>query len=116
MSPVRQYWGLMLAAAALVFLAGCPGLVKPETINQRIAYSEAALTAAYETIGNLKTSGRIDAAKRDSLVREADKAGIAVDAARAALGKGLPNDALGRLQVAQAILVTLQKTLEELAP
>jgi hypothetical protein len=117
---LRDYWLLMLLALLLglsvAWLEGCSTLAKPQTINQRIAYSEATLTAAYESIGNLKTSGRIDAAKRDALVKEADKAGIAIDAARTALANGLPDDALGRLKVAQSVLTTLQKVLQELQP
>jgi hypothetical protein len=106
----------LLLGLSVVWLEGCSTLAKPQTMNQRIAYAEATLVAVYETIGSLKTSGRIDAAKRDELVKEADKAGIAVDAARTALANGLPDDALGRLQAAQAILVTLQRTLQELQP
>ena len=92
-------WGATLALAVLLVLAlaGCmAGLAKPETISQKIAYTEAGLTATYNTIRDLKAEGRISAATRDDLVGKADTAGRALDAARTALGSGDTSTALGK--------------------
>jgi hypothetical protein len=115
---LRDYWAVVLLALLLglsvAWLEGCSTLAKPQTINQRIAYvDEAGLTSSYQTIGELKVSGRIDAAKRDDLVGSADAVGSAVDAARTALASGDISTAEGKLRLARDGLMALQKILEE---
>jgi hypothetical protein len=114
---VRDYWLMMLAAAAIgvfLMLSGCvPGMERPETLKQQIAYVEGGLTAAYTTIGDLKVRGRIDAVKRDKLVEQADTVGAALDASRAALTTGDTSTAIGKLETARAALLALEGVLKE---
>lgn len=97
----------------VLFLVGCAGMAKPETINQQIAYSEASLTATYQTIRDLKVSGRITAEKRDEMVAKADLVGSGLDASRGLLRDGLPSDALSMLQTTRSALLALQGVLKE---
>jgi len=107
-------WMAAIAATCILVIltTSCAGLVKPETINQKLAYSEASLTATYNTIRDLKVAGRISEQKRNELVTQADTAAAAVDAARTALGAGDTSTALGKLQVARSVLVGLEAILK----
>jgi hypothetical protein len=102
-----------LVWALLLLLAGCASLVKPVSVRQSIAYTEGALTATYQSIGQLKAEGRISAEKRNELVAQADKVGDALDASRLALGVGDISTAEGKLQAARAVLVTLEAVLKQ---
>lgn len=95
-------------------LIGCAEFQKPDTIRQRIAYAEATLTASYQTVADLKRAGSITSESRDKLVADLDQAGFALDASTAALQNGLPDDALGRLRLAESILRAVQVTLKEM--
>lgn len=104
----HRIWFLLLT----VFLvSACGQMQKPETIKQRIAYAEATLTASYQTVADLKRAGTLSAERRDQLVADLDQAGFALDAAAASLKGGLPDDALGRLRLAESILRAVQTTL-----
>lgn len=110
MRAVPIYWAYLL----LALLVGCTSLEKPETFSEQLAYSEAGLTATYQTIGELKTSGKISAGKRDELVASADAVGAALDASRLALGLGDLSTASAKLRLAQDSLRLLQATLKGL--
>jgi hypothetical protein len=111
MNALKQYRVLFLA---LLLLAGCASLVKPVSVRQSIAYSEGGLTAVYNTIRDFKREGRITAEKRDQLVAEADKVGVALDASRAALGTGDITTAEGKLQFARSALLALEAVLKDI--
>lgn len=107
---MRQY---QMAWLLLALLVGCASMTRPETFRQQVAYVEGGLTAAYQTIGQMKREGRIDAPKRDRLVAQADTVGLALDATHAALGQGNEPLAVQNLKLARAALVTLEQALKE---
>lgn len=106
----RQYRYAWFLFALLV--AGCASMAKPETFRQQVAYVEGSLTAAYQTIGELKKTGRINAEKRDKLVGQADMVGLSLDATHAALAEGNDLAAAQNLRLARAALKTLEQALK----
>ena len=106
------YWLLFVLALSIPY--GCSQFVQPTSFRQQVAYVEGGLTAAYQTIGQLKVSGRITAEGRNKLVEQADVVGSALDATYAALAAGNEGQAANSLQIARTALIALQKALEGL--
>lgn len=101
---------LLLWCVAVIL--GCSG-VQPQTFRQQVAYVEGGLTAAYQTIGQLKVSQRIDAVKRDKLVAQADTVSTSLDAVYVALAAGNQDAAANSLILARSALLALQQALKE---
>ncbi len=106
----RQVWVLLLA----LLVAACAqfGLEAPKSVSDRIAYANSNLTAVYNHIPSLIERGRITKEQGAKLVKEADTVRDGLDAARAALGAGDTDTAIGKLQVAQALLASLEAYLK----
>ena len=101
---------LLLWCVAVIM--GCSG-VQPQTFRQQVAYVEGGLTAAYQTIGQLKATQRIDAQGRDKLVAQADTVGASLDAVHLALASGNQDAATNSLILARSALLALQQALKE---
>lgn len=113
-----NWWVLMvlaLMAYAVLVSAGCgANLVKPETLRQRIAYTEGGLTAAYQTIRDLRMANKISVEGRNELVEDADKVGAGIGATKAFLDAGQTANATTQLEQTRDALLMLQGVLEKL--
>jgi len=106
---VRTAHSLLLVLALM--LAGCAAWVQPQTPDETAAYLEGGLTAAYQSIAEMRKSGRITADQRDALVADADIVGAALDAYGAIRKTGDLSTATAKLRLARDALTALQATL-----
>jgi len=96
----------------VVFLSACSSFVAPQNLEQRIAYAQGQVGAAYQTVADLTTRKQISKEKAQETIAEIDKADISVKLARKALKDGLFKDAESSLKVATDLLVILEKSLQ----
>lgn len=104
---------LFSAFLILALCVGCASFQKPETIQDKLGYATATLTASYKTIGALAQRKRITHAEGVKLLSEADQVETALNATKAALSAGAFDDANKALSLAQSALMALERTLQE---
>jgi hypothetical protein len=102
-----------LALLMLALCVGCASFQKPETIQDKLGYATATLTASYKTIGALAQRGRITKAEGAKLLSDADGVETSLNATRAALSAGATGDADAALNIGLSALVSLEKSLQE---
>jgi hypothetical protein len=102
-----------ILALFVALLTACATMVKPETLDQRIAYAEAQVTAGYNTVADLATRKRISFETGSKAIADLDAAAAALKGARAMLATGKPVDAQSYLSTASALLVSLEAYLKE---
>lgn len=102
-----------LFIALLVLVSACQSFVTPQTFEQRLAYAQSQVGAAYNTVADLANRKQIDKIKAQSAIAEIDKADSAVKVARKAFRDGLFKDAESSLQAATSILVAIEASLKE---
>lgn len=101
----------------LAMLGGCQSMnvESPQTINERLYFAQAGLTAATNTVADLRQAGIIKEAEMPKVRQMIDDAYAALRAGRLAIAAGKPTDALTYLQTAQTILVQLRAYLRATA-
>lgn len=97
----------------LVLVSACQSFVTPQTLDQKIAYVQGQVGAAYQTVADLTARKQVSKVKAQSLIAEIDKADGAVKVARKAVKDGLFTDAESSLQVATSILLAIEASLKE---
>lgn len=97
----------------LLLLAGCQSLniEQPQTIQEKLYYAQVSLTAATNTVADLRQAGILKEADVPKARQIIDDAYSAIQAGRAAASAGKPTDALSYLQTAQVILIQLRAYL-----
>ena len=112
MIPIKLRSSLVLVALLLLSACGALGLSKPATIDQRLAYAEGQVTAAYETIANLATRKRISAETGAKLIADVDSASASLKTARIFLGSDQPASAETALAAAVKILTDVETKMK----
>lgn len=114
---------LFLAACAFLFLAACSsiGQQKAVTPEDNLRYGQAVMTGIYTTLGDAaeqQTLPAADARKYFNQVGEAKKYLDDVDVVVRGLPKGaaIPADALGKINLALAILTPMAAELQKRLP
>jgi hypothetical protein len=110
MKAYRNFFAVLLVA----LLAACStfGLEEPQSIGDRIAYANTNLTAVYSSVPGLVERGRITKEEGRKVIAQADVIRDALDSAQSALGAGDTETAVGKLQVAQALLSSVEVYLK----
>lgn len=103
----------ILACSALLLLVGCAslGLAPASSFGDRLAYSYGTHTAVLVAATQSLEAGELDSADASRVLKVADEARTALDAAKLAHGVGDASTAEGRLQLATALLTNLQAYL-----
>lgn len=103
----------ILACSLLLLLAGCAslGLAPASSFSDRLAYSYGTHSAVLVTATQSLEAGEISSEDASRVLKVADEARTALDAARVASGAGDVTTAEGRLQLATALLTNLQAYL-----
>lgn len=104
----------LLALLFVLPVMGCQslGLTSPQNLDQRLAYSYSAVTAALNTIAQATTAGQLksaDAVKANQMVLQAKDA---LDLARAAEATDA-SAAVRDLSLATAVLTAVQRFLTQ---
>lgn len=104
---------LAIAAPVFVTLPGCAqfGLAQPASFSDRLAYSYGTHTAVLAAATASLEAGEIGSEDATRVLKVADQARQALDAARLAAGAGDVATAEGRLQLATSLLTELQTYL-----
>lgn len=104
---------LAFAIPATLSLHGCAtfGLAPASSFDQRLAYSYGTHTAVLTATTQSLEAGEISSEDATRVLKVADQARDALDAARLAAGAGDVTTAEGRLQLAVALLSELQTYL-----
>lgn len=110
MKAYRAYW--LLLALFLPLLAGCPTLVKPQTVEQRLMYAQAQVGAAYKTVADLRKREAISKDDGRAAIEKIDEADKSVKLARTALQAGDISTAEGKLSIALTALIAIESTLK----
>lgn len=102
-----------LAALCLMFLAGCAqlGLEKPQSLEDRIQYGKASVSAAYRTIGDMVGAKTLTAAKGAQAFAKVEAVEKQVLLAETLLKGGKPTDALSTINLALAALTAVRAEL-----
>lgn len=100
-----------LFALIVAFATACATLTKPESLDQRIAYAEGQVTAAYKTLADLAVRERISYAQAVETLDQIDTAAASLKAARIVVD-AKPQEAVGYLQAATSILVSVETFLK----
>lgn len=102
-----------LAALLLAFMAGCSTfqLEKPQSVEDRIQYGKAGVSAAYRTLGDLVAARSVNSAQGASLFAKIEAVEKQVDLASELLRGGKPTDALSTVNLALTALTTLRAEL-----
>ena len=108
MNAVRNHLFIFL----VVFLSACSSFVAPQNLEQRIAYAQGQVGAAYQTVADLTTRKQISKEKAKETIVEIDKADMSVKLARKALKDGLFKDAESSLQAATSLLLVIEGALK----
>lgn len=96
-----------------MLLTACAGFQTPQSMEDRVMYSQAQLIATYESIADLAEQGRISKGQAVDLLRLADEADVVLGLTKAALGGGDLSTAQQKLSLAQRVLLQLEITLKE---
>jgi hypothetical protein len=109
MRTIRQVRFLAL----VLLIAGCAslGLAPASSLTDRIAYSYASHSAVLNATTAALEAGDIGVEDAQRVLKVADQARDALDAARLAVNAGDVSTAEGRLQLAASILTELQAYL-----
>jgi hypothetical protein len=112
---LRSYLHLLFLALFSLSLMGCEtmGLVKPKTLDQKLAYAESQVTAGYQSVADLANRQRISKDAGTRTIKQLDEASTALKAARLAVGAGDMTLAQNQLNAAQTILVSVEAALKE---
>jgi hypothetical protein len=101
------------AALCLMILAGCAqlSLEKPQSIEDRIQYGKAGVSAAYRTVGDLVAARTLTAAQGASAFAKVEAVEKQVGLAETLLKGGKPQDALSTVNLALAGLTAIRAEL-----
>lgn len=104
---------LAIVPFLLVLLAACAslGLAPASSFSDRLAYSYGTHTAVLTSATQSLEAGEISSEDASRVLKVADEARTALDAAKLAAGAGDVSTAEGRLQLATALLTNLQAYL-----
>jgi hypothetical protein len=100
---------LKLFLVSLLLLAGCAGMVKPQTFDQSLATAEGQVTAGYTAVADLATRKRISAATGSDMIKTLDDASAALKTARILVGQGKLEDARAYLKIATDLLLKYEQ-------
>lgn len=102
-----------LAALCLMFLAGCAqfALEKPQSLDDRIQYARAGVTAAYRTLGDMVGARSVSKAKGLEVFTKLEAVEKQLTLAETLLKGGKPTDALSAVNLALAALTAVRAEL-----
>ncbi len=102
-----------LAALCLMFLAGCAqlGLEKPQSLQDRIQYGKAGVSAAYRTVGDMVGARTMSAKQGASAFTKLEAVEQQLALAETLLKGGKPTDALSTVNLALAALTAIRAEL-----
>jgi hypothetical protein len=104
--------GLFLALAAAL-LVGCAalGLQAPESLEDRIQYGKAGVSAAYRTLGDMVGARSVSKAKGLEVFTKLEAVEKQLTLAETLLKSGKPTDALSTVNLALAALTAVRAEL-----
>lgn len=113
MRQLISYSRYMLLIAAF-FMSACAqfGLQQAKSVDDNIQYGKAAVTAAYQTIGDLKSQGLITQAQGQTYFARVKVQETNVSLAESLLKGGKPVDANSTIDLALRSLVALRSELD----
>lgn len=102
-----------LAALCLMFLAGCAqfALEKPQSLEDRIQYGKAGVSASYRTLGDLVAAKTLTQAQGAQAFAKIEAVEKQVLLAETLLKGGKPQDALSTINLAIAALTVVRADL-----
>jgi hypothetical protein len=110
MIKLAKFGAIVLILGALLGCASL-GLAPASTFDERLAYAVSQNTAVRQAAANALDAGDIATEDAKRVLSITNEVRTALDAARLASGLGDTSTAEGRLQLATALLVELQKYL-----
>lgn len=112
MGRFKKFVVSAIASVAVVVISACATIPAPQTLSQRIAIAEGALTGFVESAATMVVTGRISKEQGKKILDIANQADVSLSLARISLKAGNPDDALGRLRIAQQLLLEIEKMLK----
>jgi hypothetical protein len=102
-----------MLSVAVAVLAGCPalGLEPARTVQDKLFYAQAGLTAVTQTAADLKDSGQLHGADLYNVRTSIDQAKAALDSARGAFASGQSANAMTYLQLADKLVLQVKDML-----
>jgi hypothetical protein len=104
---------MFLSGLAVAFILGCASLATPTTINQRIVYVEAGLTAASDTTADLLSRDRINVKIAQDVYEGIESGHTLVSNAKLAVGVKDMKTAGDFVTQAQKVLLVVEAKLKE---
>lgn len=102
----------LMVGLVLSLISACTTLATPETVNQKIAYVYAGLTAAADSTTDLLKRDRISVKTAQSISDDLDTGHFLVQSARLAQKGNKTADAYGYISKAQELLVIVETKLK----
>lgn len=102
-----------LAALILMVLAGCAqfALERPQSLEDRIQYGKASVSAAYRTVGDMVGARTMTPTRGAATFRRLESVESQLAIAEVLLKDGKPQDALSTINVALAALTAIRAQL-----
>jgi hypothetical protein len=110
MKRLHQTW-LLFALAMVLSACAQLGLQSPQTLEDRIQYGKAGVTAAYRQLGDAVATKQVTATRAADYFGRIEKVEQGVNTADALRTQGKPVDALSTLNLALAALVVIRNEL-----
>ena len=101
-----------IVGLCMALVTGCASMATPETVNQKIAYVYAGLTAAADSTTDLLKRDRISVKTAQSISADLDTGHFLVQSARLAQKGNKTADAYGYISKAQELLVIVETKLK----
>lgn len=109
---IADIWMVLIGVTIIsLALGACQSFVKPENIEQRLAYAYGTHTAVMQAAATSVSLGELTPEQGETVLVLADRSRIILDSARVALSAGDPTTAEGQLLLAIGILTEIQNFL-----
>jgi hypothetical protein len=92
------------------------GLTAPQSLEDRVQYGKATVSAAYRTVGDQVASKQLTSDKGQAYFARLDQAEKQVTLAESLMKNGKPTDAMMTINLALAALVAIKGELEAKKP
>lgn len=100
-----------VVVAILLLLAGCAGVIAPQTPKEKMALLDSQVTILANTVADLRQGGVITDAQFPAIVGMLKSADVAVTAGWVALGKGDVTTMQGQIELVNRLLWEIRARL-----
>lgn len=106
----------LILAFCVMLLGACATIPAPQSLSQRLAVAEATLIGVLDSTAHAVTTKRITKEQGKQVLKLAEQVDSALSLSRASLKAGNTDDALGRLRLAQQLLLEIEALLNAQKP